>query len=383
MDNDTNKTEYSEFDSTDAYEEYEKEKTVKVYNRSKAVKIIAIEIFTFVVLIVAVIAWFAMGKDLKTGGMSMTTTDMDYELAVKGSNIGAISYSGTGTNSGSYVGTPINNLPSGANVEDGSSGTYKASGSDVSEVFYTTGEEKQSILWRLESEYNRYAEGLGPSSFGSFTFYVVPKRDGDIAVTASLSIEGYSAKVEKNEDASFHAEDLKSIDKSSTEYKAVTYLKSHLLFFTERIGSGTDSDPYYYRGLIGDNLNLSFSNCKENELIPVTIYWIWPNTFAQMVCIASDGNIAKVDGTTADRTTITDVRKFVIDHSTDILKDITNSKAMEYMGSGTSAGGSVTYEFSDTLAMENLTVLSTGYNKADQQIGTTVNYILVVLTAEQ
>lgn len=310
----------------------------------------------------------------------MTSTELDYELAVKGNNFGAVSYSGTGSGSEGYIGTALSEMSSGA--LDGKSGSYFESGSNTSGTYYATGAGKDAIRWRLSSEYNRYEDGLGPDSHGSFTFYVVPRKSGDIKIKVSLSIDGFTANVKKNEDNSFHVENLRKLEPGNEGYEVVAYLNSHILFFTGRTGTGSGADPYYYNGLIDDKLEMSFTNCKENELIPVTIYWIWPKTFAQMACVAESGNLANPSGTTADTSTVTALRQYMVDNSTEILKDITKSKAMEYMAtSGTSGSGTV-YTFNRSLVVDNLTTLSTGYNKADQSIGTTIKYFLVVLTAE-
>ncbi len=346
-------------------------------NRS-IIKLCAIGTLILIVIIFSSIAWFTMNRETSTSGMNIKAGGPSFELAVAGDNIGAISYMGSGENSATYTGTALNDFQTGPNAADGQNGTYNIS-TGGSGTFYTTGGSDDVIKWRLESEYDRYDDGLGPDSQGSFTFYVVPKVSGSLTVKFSLALEGYAATVTKNDDLSFNVDNLAKIEESNAEYSAVTYLNGHMLFFTGRNGSGTEQSPYYYTGLIDkDEFEMTFNNCTVDEVIPVTLYWIWPKTFVQLICLADSGNVAA----TSDTTTAADLRQYVVDNSTMILKDITAAKAKEYMTTSETVGEETVYTFDSDTTSGNLTVLSTGYNKADQNIGTTVKYFLLVLSAD-
>lgn len=354
-------------------------------NRKKdiIVKTIIMLLLSFIVFIFAAVAWFAMNKNTTASGMGVTAAELPFELAVSGDNIGAISYVGSGTDSASYTGTPINDFSGAVNALDGDIGTYTyitdiTSGTTASGSFYTTG-STDAIKWRLESEYDRYSDGMGPDSQGSFTFYVVPKKSGTLTVKFLLDFEGYTADVEQNEDKSWNVSNLVKIEPSDTGYEGVTYLNTHLLFFENRSENiGTPQKPVYtYSNLIENGeFERTFTNCVEDQLIPITIYWIWPNTIAQMSCVASSGNVATASGT------VSDLQQYVVDNAGDLLKGITQAEAMTYMADETTEGGETTYTFNRDKANANLLVLSNGYNKADSSIGTNVNYFLLVLSAE-
>ena len=345
--------------------------------KTTLIKIGAMMLFAMLVGIFAGIAWFTMNKDVSTGGMSISTAGSPFELAVAGNNIGAISYSGTGELSTNYTGTALNDFQTGPNAPDGQSGTYNKS-TGGSGTFYATGGSSDVIKWRLESEYNRYSDGLGPNSQGSFTFYVVPKVSGSLTLKFSLNLEGYSAEVEQNEDKSWNVDNLAKIESGDAGYDAVTYLNTHMLFFEDRDNIGTEQSPVYvYRDLIDKaGFEKTFTNCVVDQVIPVTIYWIWPNTFAQMSCVAASGNVATASGT------VSDLQQYVVDNATDLLKGISLADAMTYMADSNTEGDETTYTFNSASATTNLIALSNGYNKADSSIGTTVKYFLLVLDAE-
>ena len=342
--------------------------------RSSLIKLGSVMILAFIVWVFSSIAWFSMNKNVGSSGMEVSIGGSSFELAVAGNNIGAMSYSGTGANSASYTGTALNDFQSGPHDPDGQSGTYNKSTGGTG-AFYTTGGSSDVIKWRLESDYNRYDDGMGPGSQGSFTFYVVPKVSGNLTVKFSLKLEDYSADVEQNEDKSWSVGNLTKIESGDTGYDAVTYLNTHLLFFENRTNTGTEQSPVYvYSDLIDKaEFEKTFTNCVVDQVIPVTI---WPNTFAQMSCVAANGNVA-----TASET-VSDLQQYVIDNASDLLKGISQADAMTYMADINTGGNDTTYTFNTSTTTTNLVVLSNGYNKADSSIGATVKYFLLILKAE-
>ena len=290
---------------------------------------------------------------------------------------------GTGNSASYTVGKLLHNLTGGLSVKDGKSGTYTTSDGYTGD-FYTTNasetnedEDFKSIKWRLSSA--EQSKGIGPDSSGEFTFYVVPKQSGDINVHVKLQLEGYAADVKQNENETFEVTNLSRITSSSSEYLANTYLNGHILFFRKMTGAET----HYYRNLIHDGeFELELTNCVKNELVPVTIYWIWPNTFAQLTCIAESGNVANESSgaTAADLATVSELRSYVVDERSKVL--FADTDLLNKMTTESVEGENVEYSFDKTTALANLKELSIGYNNADQEIGTKIQYFLVTLTAE-
>lgn len=336
-------------------------------------------VFACIVMFHGSLGWFSSNGRVSATGMNTTVSSLPYELAVPNSdNIGPYSYVGTGEDPNNYTGTPLNEFPTGPNTPDGTSGTYTTIEPRTG-TFYTTDGSNVTILWRLSSAYSRTDEGVGPSSEGSFTFYIFPKVDGTLNVKFSLALIGYNADVEENEDRSFNVSNLTRISENDSDYEGVTYLNTHMLFFTGRSNVGTNETPIYeYSGLLdSNNIEMTFTNCSVDTLIPVTFYYIWPNTFAQMCCVSDTRNVS------SDQTTVSALQQYVVANASIILKDFTQARAMTHMATATTVDEDTVYTFNSAQVLENISILSTGYNKADQSIGTVVKYFLLELTAGQ
>lgn len=354
------------------------------------VRMAVLPVLIFVLLVFAAIAWFASNNTVTSTGMSVGMLSMPYELAVPEDpgNVGAKSYiqTGSGNNATYDSGTEINSMSGAINAADGTLGEYTyitnvSTGTTSTGNFYTTS-GGSTIKWRLESAYDKTDDGLGPASYGTFTFYVVPKVTGTIEMKINLGLEGYMAEVDKNDDGSFEVNNLQVIGSNHAKHMAVEYLNTHLMFFKGRTGSGTELDPYYYTDLInGEGLELTFNNCVIDRLIPVTVYWIWPNTFAEMTCIAAKGNIANPSGNTEAVNTVNEVRQFVVDRREQLLR-VNAATALSYMADTVVVDGENVSTFNTTKATSRLSELSIAYNSADQYIGTSIQYFLLSLTAE-
>ena len=348
----------------------------KKKNQKKSlIKMGAMGILTLILLIFSSLSWFTMNRDVSGSGMGIKSAGSQFELAVTGDNEGAKSYIQTGKgDAATYdAGTLLNDMEGGIEVPNGTSGSYSYIDDTENRTtsrgsFYTTG-TADTIKWRLSSEYDATDDGVGPASCGEFTFYVIPKRTGSLEVTFSLELDGYSADVKENDNETFNVSSLSLIESNDDAYESVTYLNSHILFFTGRTGSGTSANPYIYTGLVNkDEFSMTFSNCTEDVLEPVTLYWVWANTFADMTCIAQNTSLA------TDSVTISDLRDYVLSDPVSVLKGIGSEEAVGYM--------TASEEFDESTAENNITALSYGYNKADQSIGSNIAYFLLVLNAK-
>ena len=65
-------------------------------NRS-IIKLCAIGALILIVIIFSSIAWFTMNREVGTSGMGVKVAPAPFELAVEGTNVGALSYKQSGT----------------------------------------------------------------------------------------------------------------------------------------------------------------------------------------------------------------------------------------------------------------------------------------------
>lgn len=372
-----------------AQEQDQPQRSAGEIKRAYLFKLVAMIVIIGILLIYTTIAWFTMSKEVGMNGMSIGTAEMPFELAVpENGNIGSISYIQSGTKeSATYdAGTAINDMENGAHAGDGELGTYTyitSVGTTSSGSFYATSGSSDTIKWRLTDPEN--VNGLGPNSSGKFVFYVIPKQTGELRIRVKLSIEGYKATVSRNENNTFEAKELEKIESDDPRFSAVTYLNSHMLFFKEWTGSQQGATaPYYYRAFLeGGELEITLTNCVVDRLVPVTIYWIWPNTYAQMTCIADTGNVANSSegASDVDSSTVEALRRFVVERRSEILKSDTDLANL--MASSSLVDEETVYTFASETAAENVEDLSLAYNLADQEIGTSIQYFLLTLSAQQ
>ena len=360
--------------------EYPKNDDALKRRRASLFKIGAVMILAFIVWVFSSIAWFSMNRETGTSGMGVQVAAAPFELAVEGTNVGALSYKQSGTvQSPTYTPSEIY-----AKADNGTAAKELANGSLEDGVYYTDGSNPK-IKWRLTDDYND--KGLGPNSQGALAFKVIPNSFGTFDVAFSINIEGYTATQSKNTNGSYDVESISVIDSNSSanEKAAVDYLNGHILFFSGRENVGTEANPVYeYTGFLDPN-EFTLSEIKgttvsatEGTAIPVTIYWVWANTFGQMVFSAADnGNKTPV---AFDTTTRADIREYIVGNPTKIFDDMTEASILSKLA--TETNNEYTFDAETVGSGANFADLTLGYNKADQKIGTNVRYMLLILDAK-
>ena len=256
--------------------------------------------------------------------MAMTATDIPFEIRVIGSNVGALSHTQSGQGEqASYTDQEIYGLAPNNSYLKG-----LTNGSLVENSTYATDSTNNYIKWRSTQAYDGAEDkGLGPDSQGALTFSVVPKQSGELNPSFSLRIEGYIAPNQKNNYNGTYQVLNNSIvpitnESTDEQKKAVEHLNSHILFFKSRTNVRTQQNPKYeYSGLL-DKEQISLADIVDptvlinnrliataNTPIDAMIYWIWPNTFGQMVF---DRNSQTPVG--ADNATRTDIQNYILDN---------------------------------------------------------------------
>ena len=235
------------------------DRDVKKRRRAALSKMAILLAFTVLVWLFLTIAWFTMNKENKASGMGVKVGTNEFEIRVSGDNIGARSYTQSGTgNTATYSGSDILNFASlFSKFKDGV----------VSGTFYDTDASNQEIKWRLTTDYDtKEDKGLGPGSEGVLTFWIVSKKEGALDPSFSINLEGYVAPNQhKNDNGSYEVteSDMAKITTSSdpAQIAGLSHLNGHILFFNHRDGEGTTASPYTYTGLL-DKDGFSLSDVK-------------------------------------------------------------------------------------------------------------------------
>ena len=241
--------------------------------------------------------------------------------------------------------------------------------------------EKGSIKWVMTDRTQAEdIQGIHPGSNGVLQFYVVPQSTGTLNIHFDISLTPYTAEFETGS-SSDESDYDKMIENSFqlVENDAITgYLEGHLLFFEER-------DEGYFSKRIDPEKGFDFSmNFTDMDPKLITIHWIWPNTFGQMVLFegqrdlhgdplfSEEQSAYEVDG--KSMTPIEEIKNYISTHGNRFFKN----HELEQLTSN---------ELAEMLTVEafntgdNIIILSDGYNQADREIGNNISFVLVELTA--
>ena len=367
--------------------------------RKNLIRFGSLAVLAFVVWLFATIAWFSMNKSVTAGGGTVALATSDFEIRVSGTNKGVLSYTQSGIGqAATYTSQEIYNMAPTDSYLKGLTEGVNSSDDD-----YDTNDANSKIKWRLSGTPDE--KGLGPDSQGELTFKVVPKRSGELDPTFSLRLEGYvAADQKKNENGSYQVMQNKITPITSSSaaeaQEGVMHLNGHILFFKNRTGEGTSASPYMYSGLLDkDSIELmdivdpslltnGTLNATVDTPIDATIYWIWPNTFGQMVFDSTENSGRNPVGGTSEART--EIQNYILDNPLAVFEesvfgfddgttDAAKKTAIRNM-LATSSGGTYAFSASTVNSGTNLATLTLGYNSADQKIGTNVNYVLLVLS---
>lgn len=362
----------------------------KRIRRNAYIKMAAMVGIVVAVIAFSSIAWFTMNREVEGEGVQMTATDLPYEIKTVGTNIGPRSHVITG--SGENKVDTITDLFSKNSFYAGTN-AFKTGALIDDEGFYSDG-TNDKIQWHLTGTEDE--DGLGPDSEGVLTFYVVPKQNGPLTARFSLDLEGYTANQTKNEDGTYNVASLTRVSSSSLqkEKDAVKYLNGHILFFKDASGTGTKADPYYFKDFISNKSDFTISfprggvyetEVKKNVPIEVKLYWKWSNTFGQMAFGATENSNRRP--VFADTSTRNSLRQYLVDNHTSVFVQSTADDAVDLelalVDYQRNSNNQLVPVFKES-CITNSTIyeaLSLGYNTADQDIGTNLQYTLIVLTA--
>ena len=269
------------------------------------------------------LGWFSMNTNLDVNGMAVKTSGTVFELAVVGEQDDLLD--------------PEDDIESAviAHMEEHGSMNVTQTGTDAN-----------GLLCRLDKEAPiTEDEGISPGAFGTISFDIIPKADNLSSIVFTVGFHG--------------------IDATNNEVPAnsdpIRLASGHILIFESR-SAIPDSSEYYYSDMVDGTYTYTFpNNYTANTHYTVTLYWIWPMNFGQMVLTEGDVRInlhpifADSDSTSRDA-----FEDFLIDNNSRVFYNITTSF--------TGLGGSFDLDYHD---------LGNGYNNADQEIGENIRYISV------
>ncbi len=326
--------------------------------RNSLIKIGVVMLLAFIVWVFSSIAWFTMNRDVSTGGMSVKTATMPFEIAVKGSTV---------RNDTEFI---------------KADNTYTYGDDEIISSYYLTGSTDTQIKIRYTPSAEEETD-FGPGSSGIIEFYVVPKQDGDLTVKIDLDVIGFRELGETNTTIKRVSE--LTVANSGLEQSVIdqyqeaeNYLKGHIMFFEEE--GDTDENTienqryYYEKPLTSRTLNKTFTNARKNVPQKVTVYWMWTNTL---------GQIALRNNTTGYRSDYPIVKD--VANGTSDISNTDKGKVIQYLKDNKNLVFTNYSEITDAIIDDannagdktSFKKLSDGYNDADFLIGSSLSYFIV------
>lgn len=302
----------------------------KKKRRLLMLKIIPVAVLAFILIAVS-LAWFTLDKALDLDSFGMKSVDQPFELKTVGSK---------------------DSLK--AEILDDLGYSLVADESNI------TSDENNRIYWLLDDE-SGMKKSIEPGSHGKLTFYVVPNQSGEMKIQFNIGLTGYTA-VENNGETAYEKVSDETLEK---------FLNGHIMFFTDC------KDGNYSGFLYDETLTRTFSDCEVGVPVPVTIYWVWPNTLGQILLTSTDEYLSGESGVLfADESEERELfADYIIQHTDSYFKTENGVSDAEKAAIRKMLAGQ-TYDPSQ------LASLSSMYNNADETIGTSVSDLLVELTAQ-
>lgn len=302
----------------------------KKKRRLLMLKIIPVAVLAFILIAVS-LAWFTLDKALDLDSFGMKSVDQPFELKTVGSK---------------------DSLK--AEILDDLGYSLVADESNI------TSDENNRIYWLLDDE-SGMKKSIEPGSHGKLTFYVVPNQSGEMKIQFNIGLTGYTA-VENNGETAYEKVSDETLEK---------FLNGHIMFFTDC------KDGNYSGFLYDETLTRTFSDCEVGVPVPVTIYWVWPNTLGQILLTSTDEYLSSESGVLfADESEERELfANYITQHTDSYFKTENGVSEADKTAIRKMLAGQ-TYDPSQ------LASLSSMYNNADETIGTSVSDLLVELTAQ-
>ena len=338
-------------------------------------------ILALALLVFAGTAWFTMNKNVETNGMGVQVSVTPFELKTVG-----------------YYGYYDDWLSSGTGKIAESREEAPKPPSGTIETIST--EYNATIQWLITAEDNakNYVTdntdedevGIRPGSSGSLKFSVVPRERETINIRFKLDVIPYRTVYQTDGSGTVIIDDdnrpIELAPEIITEPdEAVTYLNNHVLFFKNRTGTVGN---YVYSDLIplneafelvfvpyaggggtySDSLTFDKNNGELQEK-EFTIYWVWPETFAEFALRANQqtGGSRPVCG----------------DDNLETFNKLKLNPGNHLDGynRATDTDNTPDESLTQDILKTHYSKLSLEYNNADQKIGDNIGYFVLQLTA--
>lgn len=155
-----------------------------------------------------------------------------------------------------------------------------------------TSAEVDTIKWFMNDvTVTNENKGLHPGSHGTFSFNLYPKHSENMTIKFSIETSAYKYVVDSSGERVKDADNYDTIVQIAANQPAAKYVSGHIVFF-----ENYDSVTGYYSKRIGNyflyDTSAHSADAQTDDdgktFYPITIHWIWANTFGQFVLDKGD-----------------------------------------------------------------------------------------------
>lgn len=313
-----------------------------------------------IVILAISIAWFVSNTNVRSTSMSIAANNgQRFYLATKKDDSQGVYDNNTPTNSNLQEALKHFKRISSETVQELPKfqiGTHTVMGSD--NVEYIVGDaDGISLMVNSTSNVKNTTQNdyVGPGSKGEMTFYMIPTVAGENQVNITVSLAAYGLSEPNNGEVTAQLV-------SNSQLRNI--LCGHMLLF-----QGKDEQGNYVNQIepaLGEDGTIRFTFAKKeewviNKPIEITLYWIWPYRFENLVYPGQPDSVFQTSG----------------DAQMGFLKWVNQHK--DYIAYTNERLSDAKADMSNS----DFAKWSSGYNRGDQLIGDTIAYFVWTIHAEE
>lgn len=250
-----------------------------------------------------------------------------------------------------------------------------------------TSAEVDTIKWFMNDvTVTNENKGLHPGSHGTFSFNLYPKHSENMTIKFSIETSAYKYVVDSSGERVKDADNYDTIVQIAANQPAAKYVSGHIVFF-----ENYDSVTGYYSKRIGNyflyDTSAHSADAQTDDdgktFYPITIHWIWANTFGQFVLDKGDVDLRDAALFSTSQATYTPVgSNTAITPRNEMIQYIKTDSGSYFFDSLNTSSASLDTMLSSPANIKSYIIpLSNGYNNADQVIGENVDLIMCELLA--